>query len=422
MNFFRNISIKNKITLITMSTCMVVLIFLLISFTILEFTISRTALVEKVATLAEVIGTNSTAALTFNDQKSAEATLSALSAESEIVGAAIYAKDGRLFAMYLHPQKRSSDPLSETEPGAAIPGRQPPAPAGAPQTSYAFYPDYLELTKNIVLEGEVIGCVYLKSTLADLYRRLGWYVVFALSAMIPSLLIAYLLSSRLQRIISRPIMDLARTMKMVSQEKNYTVQVEKLGEDELGALIDGFNEMLSQIQKRDLALERHRDELEMEVQRRTAELSQTNRQLEGTIAELNRTTQVLAQNEKRLAYAQQAARLGYWEWLVDSDKLICSEEACRLFGLKTAEIDMSRKAFIDFIYPEDQTLAEDAMDTTLATGQSFRIDCRIIPAAGSPADHEPARGSNHRCRRQALQDDGDRPGYHRAQGSRKGPD
>ena len=188
------------------------------------------------------------------------------------------------------------------------------------------------------MEGEVIGCVYLKSTLADLYRRLGWYVVFALSAMIPSLLIAYLLSSRLQRIISRPIMDLAQTMKMVSQEKNYTVQVEKLGEDELGALIDGFNEMLSQIQKRDLALERHRDELEMEVQRRTAELSQTNRQLEGTIAELNRTTQVLAQNEKRLAYAQQAARLGYWEWLIDSDKLICSEEACRLFGLKTAEI------------------------------------------------------------------------------------
>ena len=99
MNLFRNISIKNKITLITMLTCMVVLILLLISFTILEFTISRTALVEKVATLAEVIGTNSTAALTFNDQKSAEATLSALSAESEIVGAAIYTRDGRLFAM-----------------------------------------------------------------------------------------------------------------------------------------------------------------------------------------------------------------------------------------------------------------------------------------------------------------------------------
>ena len=383
MNLFHNISIKNKITLITTLTCMVVLILLLISFTILEFTISRTALAEKVATLAEVIGTNSTAALTFNDQKSAESTLSALSAESEIVGAAIYTKDGRLFALYLHPQKHSDDPLSGTEPGAALPGRQLPAPTGASQASHAFYANYLELTKNIVLEGEVIGCVYLKSTLADLYRRLGWYVVFALSAMVPSLLIAYLLSSRLQRIISRPILYLARIMKMVSQEKNYTVQVEKLGEDELGALIDGFNEMLSQIQKRDLALERHRDELEIEVQRRTAELSQTNRQLEGTITELNRTTQVLAQNEKRLAYAQQAARLGYWEWLVDSDKLIFSEEVCRLFSLKTAEIGMSPKAFVGFIAAEDQALVQEAMDTTLATGQSFRVDCRTLPAAGS---------------------------------------
>jgi PAS domain S-box-containing protein len=284
--------------------------------------------------------------------------------------------------MYPHPRKGASDLLSETEPGTAIPGRQQPALAGAPQVGYAFYANSLEMTKKIVLEGEAIGYVYLKSTLADLYRRLKWYAIFALSAMAPSLLIAYFLSSRLQRIISGPIMDLARTMKMVSQEKNFTVQVEKRGEDELGALIDGFNEMLRQIQKRDLVLERHRDELEMEVQRRTAELSQTNRQLEGTIAELNRTTQFLAQNEKRLAYAQQAAHLGYWEWLIDSDKLIFSEEACRLFALKTTEIGMSRKAFLDFIYVEDQTLANDAMDTTLATGQSFRVDCRIIPAAG----------------------------------------
>jgi PAS domain S-box-containing protein len=364
-------------------TCMVVLFLLLLSFIILEFTISRIALIERVATLAEVIGTNSTAALTFNDQKSAEATLSALSAESEIVGAAIYTKDGRLFALYVNPRKGSSDMLPNVERGPAIPGRQRPAAARASQAKHRFTANYLEMTKEIVLEGEVIGSVYLKSTLAHLYRQLGWYVVFAVSALIPSLLMAYLLSSRLQRIISRPIMGLARTMKMVSQEKNYTVHVEKLGEDELGALIDGFNEMLSQIQKRDLALERHRDELEMEVERRTAELSRSNRELEKTIEELNRATQVLAQNEKRLAYAQQAACLGYWEWLIDANKLICSEEACRLFGLKNGERGMSRQAFIEFIDAEDQTLIKEAMDTTLATGQSFRVDCRIITATGA---------------------------------------
>ena len=198
-----------------------------------------------------------------------------------------------------------------------------------------FHSDRLEMAKSIVMEGEVIGALYLQSNLHSLYQRLKWYSLFAFIAIFPALLVAYLLSSKFQRIISKPIMDLAQTMKVVSQEQNYSVQVEKLSEDELGGLTDGFNEMLAQIQKRDLALERHRDELEMEVQRRTTELSQTNRQLEGTIAALNRTTQVLAQNEKRLAYAQQAASLGYWEWLIDSDELICSGEACRLFGLKT---------------------------------------------------------------------------------------
>ena len=109
MNLFRNISIKNKITIITMLTCMIVLLLLLISFTILEFTISRTALVEKVATLAEVIGTNSTAALTFNDQKSAEATLSALSAESEIMVRPFTPRTATCLPCTCIPMKRTSD-------------------------------------------------------------------------------------------------------------------------------------------------------------------------------------------------------------------------------------------------------------------------------------------------------------------------
>jgi PAS domain S-box-containing protein len=383
MNLFRNISIKNKVIIITMSACMIVLLLLLVSFTILEFAISRNALVEKMASLAEVIEVNSTAALTFNDQKSAEATLTSLNAEPEIMLAAIYTKEGKLFALYFNHDYMPNVPSSISKlPGTISAGRHPPS-RDSHRNDYIFYTDRLEMAKRIVMDGEPIGTLYLQSNLDSLYRRLKWYSLFAFMALFPALLVAYLLSSKFQRIISKPIMNLAQTMKMVSQEQNYSVQVEKRSEDELGGLTDGFNEMLTQILKRDLALGRHRDELEIEVQRRTTELSQTNRQLEGTIAELNRTTQVLAQNEKRLAYAQQAASLGYWEWLIDPNTLICSGEACRLFGLKTAEIGMSRKAFIEFIYAEDQALVKEAMDTTLATGQSFRIDCRVIPAAGS---------------------------------------
>ncbi len=381
MTFFRNISIRNKVTIITMLTCMIVLLFVLLSFIILEFTISRSALAEKVATLATVIGTNSTAALTFNDQKSAEATLSALSAESEIIAAAIYTRDGKMFARY--PREKNGEPAPNIEPEAAVPRTHPPITDLATKSQSAFQAKYLALSQNIVLEGEVIGSVYLKSSLADFYRRLEWYVAFALFALCISLLIAYLLSRRLQRIISRPIMDLAQTMKMVSREKNYSVQVEKLGEDELGGLIDGFNEMLAQIQRRDHALERHREELEKEVQRRTAELFHTNQELEQTISELNRANRFLAQNEKRLAYAQQAARLGSWEWLIDSNQLIWSGEACRLFALDPEETGMQRQNFLELIHPDDRALVQKAMDTSLATGQAFGVDCRILTAMGA---------------------------------------
>jgi PAS domain S-box-containing protein len=383
MNLVRNISIKNKVTIITMLACMIVLLLLLVSFTIVEFALSRRAVVEKMAALAEVIGVNSTAALTFNDQKSAEATLASLNAEPEIMVAAIYTQKGELFALYFKYDLMPKFPSSINEIPWAISAGMPPPSENSRRIKHIFHPDRLEMAKSIVMEGEGIGTLYLQSNLDSLYRRLKWYSVFAFMSLIPALLVAYLLSSKFQRIISKPIMDLAQTMKIVSQEQNYSVQVKKLSEDELGGLTDGFNEMLAQIQKRDLALEQHREELEREVQRRTAELSQSNRELEKTIDELNRATQFLAQNEKRLAYAQQAARLGYWEWLIDSDRMIWSGEVCSLLGMEPEEVGLNREAFLDRIHPVDKALVENALKTSLSTGKSFRVDARINTSIGS---------------------------------------
>ena len=128
MNLFRNISIKNKVTIITMAACVIVLLLLLVSFTIVEFVISRNALVEKMAALAKVIEINSTAALTFNDQKSAEATLASLNAEPEIMVAALYTKKGGLFALYFNNDYLPSIPSSISElPWAISAGRHPPS-------------------------------------------------------------------------------------------------------------------------------------------------------------------------------------------------------------------------------------------------------------------------------------------------------
>ncbi len=383
MNIFQNLSIRNKVTIISILTCVIVLLLTLLAFIIVEMTLSRNHLVEQASTLAELIGLNSTAALTFKDKKSAHETLASLAAEPQIEVAAIYTRDGKLFAHYLRGRLASEDALPPSQAPNTLPVEGFPPPSKYGEFRVAFHGNYLELIKTVTLEGESIGSVYFKWSLAEFHNLLRLYASFAGLALIPSLLFAFFLASRFQRLISKPIMGLAQTMKMVSQEKNYTVQVAKQSEDELGVLIDGFNEMLAQIQERDAALEGHREVLEQEVARRTAELSQSNRELEETIAALNRTAGILAQNERRLAYAQLVARLGYWEWHAGTDRVICSGEVCRFLGLEAEEIGMTRADFLRFFHPHDQELVKKTMDTSLAQGKSFGVDFRIMAPNGS---------------------------------------
>ena len=78
-------------------------------------------------------------------------------------------------------------------------------------------------------------------------------------------LLAYLLGDRLQELISEPLMHLARSAKAVSARKDYAIRAQKRTNDELGQLVDGFNEMLGEIEQRDAALRQHRDSLEQQV-------------------------------------------------------------------------------------------------------------------------------------------------------------
>ncbi len=124
-----------------------------------------------------------------------------------------------------------------------------------------------------------------------------------------SLFLAFFLSSRLQALISGPILHLAETSRLVSTKKNYSIRAVKQGQDELGDLIDGFNEMLSQIQLRDQELGRHQENLQAEVAARTAELRSANNELseakvKGRVRE-SRQERVPGQHEPRDPHAHE---------------------------------------------------------------------------------------------------------------------
>jgi two-component system sensor histidine kinase/response regulator len=262
MRKFRDQSIKRKLTLIMMLISVVALVLSCASFIVYDQIFSRRAMAQDLASLAELIGSNSTAAITFNDPDSATEILEALRVKPQITSACIYNREAKPFAQYVR-----RDQLSSFRPPA-------PQPDGSRLAA-----DRLELFHSITLDGEVVGFLYLESDLQALHSRLAHYSWIVGIIVLVVCFLSFLLSSRFQRVISRPIVGLAHTARVVSAEKNYSLRATKVGDDEVGLLIDDFNEMLGQIQFRDQELHRHRENLEQEVALRTAELQTLNVEL-----------------------------------------------------------------------------------------------------------------------------------------------
>src|SRR5262249_32489689 len=130
---------------------------------------------------------------------------------------------------------------------------EPAPPALRPDGAY-FGKDHLELFRTIRREGETLGTVYIREDLEDLRSRTAANTRTAAMLVLPSSLVALLLSSALQKVISGPILKLAELESRVSREKDFSLRAVKDTQDELGTLIDGFNDMLVQIQARDAEL------------------------------------------------------------------------------------------------------------------------------------------------------------------------
>ena len=248
----QSLSIKRKLTLITMLTSSAALILSALSFLVYDLVSFRHLLIQDLMTQAEIIGYNSAGAMEFKDIPAATATLSALTAKEDVVTAGLYGRDNKMFAHY----SRNS---------SVIPSLLPAHPQDG---SYRVEGGYLQVFHDVTLNGERLGTLFLQSDMRQWSVRAKRYAGILFIFVLISGLFALLVSSRLQRLISRPILHLEDTMRMVSANRNYEVRATKSYGDEIGRLIDGFNTMLSEIQQRDSALRGANQEL----QSRTGEL------------------------------------------------------------------------------------------------------------------------------------------------------
>jgi signal transduction histidine kinase/CheY-like chemotaxis protein len=262
----QNLSIKRKLMLITMLTSSAALVLSSASFLIYDLISFRHLLTLDLMTQAQIIGYNSAAAMAFRDEAAATATLSALTAKEDIVAGVLYSPDGKIFAHYF--------PNGTAHP-STLPGRSQP-------NGYRFEGGYLEVFHEVTLNGERVGTLFLQSDMRQWSVRARRYSGIVGIFVLISGFFALLVSSQLQRLISRPILHLENAMRMVSTNKNYEVRATRFYGDEIGRLIDGFNTMLSEIQHRDTALQRANDELKTRT-----------RELEGEIIHRKQTQEEL---------------------------------------------------------------------------------------------------------------------------------
>ena len=312
MRFLENLSIRRKLTLIiTVTTCVAILLAsgAFMAFDIFNFQRSSR---DDLQTLAQVLGYNSTAAMSFNDPASGNEVLEALSAKRHILGACVYRSDGELFSSY---QRATSGPESHCPAPEADGGR--------------FERSRLVVFREIMLDNEQIGTIVLVSDLEELFQRFRWYSAFFVVIVVSLSAGAYSLAGRMQRSISAPILSLAATTKEITTRKDYSIRVSQGTHDEVGVLIEGFNGMLAEIQRRDGELQRAQDELEQRVQERTVELRRE-------IAVREQTETALRESEERTRLVLDSTAEAIFGVDMEGCCTFCNQATLRLLGFRDA--------------------------------------------------------------------------------------
>jgi signal transduction histidine kinase/ActR/RegA family two-component response regulator len=246
--------------------------------------------IANASTQAELLGRTSAAALAFKDPEAAHENLAVLHVRPEVLAAGIYTPQGELFASY-------------SMAGQTLPIRSPSATQG-----HLIEGDMLMLSVPIRENGEWLGTLHLRSRY-ELKDRITRYVHITLLVTLGSMVVALLVSTWLQRMMISPLVDVVGTARKVVSDKSYSFRARKVSQDEVGELVDAFNDMLNEIELRNQALERSNQgkaqeveerkvaqqavmrlnqELEQRVQSRTQQLERSNEDLQQAMASAER--------------------------------------------------------------------------------------------------------------------------------------
>ena len=263
--WFLELPIRAKLSGIVLLASTVALLLATVSSFLIQSHFIRKQLNDEIQTLANVITENSRAGLLFQDKKALQTILHSLVAKQSIMAGVIFGKNGEVYAEYQrekndhHADRRMSN---ETFHGLRFQG------------------DHAVLNQAITIDNERLGQLFIEVDLTEIQNNIKIIELLMGGVLVFGLSLAMLLSSRLLKIIIDPIRSLSEVTRKISQEKKYHVRVEVSGTDELGLLATGFNDMIEQIEKRDIYLEEQVAERTKDLEERSLDLQEAKEKAE----------------------------------------------------------------------------------------------------------------------------------------------
>jgi two-component system, sensor histidine kinase len=307
-SYFRHATLRTKLTLAIGSAAIIALIFVTSALSIREYFSRRQQTEQDLSSLASIVAWNSKAALAFKNVDSANESLQSLKNQPSVVSASLYDGEGSQVAAYI-----TANTAKENEKTSALQAIQlvkddvsiklpepsfleflkksvgnsarKPMQAGYSEVTVYDQQGHLHLFRPIFMDDELIGILHLVDNLSRLKSFLSSFFLITGLIVFFTLLAVLYISTRLQHIFSDPMLDLMQAMRSVARDKTFTSRVTKTTNDEFGQLVDVYNEMLDEIHSRDELLAWQREMLTVQVQERTAQLSNKNIELQRAAAD-----------------------------------------------------------------------------------------------------------------------------------------
>lgn len=316
----QRLSIKRRLMVIMTLTAVLALLLASASFFVYSYQTFRQELIQDLGTLADTLKATSTNALVFNDDELANQILAGLEMQPNVVAAAIYDDEDQKIAE-----------LNQT--GRGWPAARPAEVSG---DGHRFVTDesgqeVLDVHRALIFRSRTVGTFVVRSDLEEIEARLLDYSKILAAVILGVTVIVFLVASYLQRSVSVPVLRLAKLARAVSVRKDYSLRAKHRGDDEIGSLTDSFNDMLTQIQKRDAELQEARDQAEQANRSKSVFLASMSHELRTPLTAIIGYSEILEDD---------ASEMGLNDFLPDLNKIKSAGK--HLLGLINSILDLSK--------------------------------------------------------------------------------